>query len=96
MGHEIWYAGVALVVVALAMTMPERPRPAPVGYLLAALAGLTWGSNAVGGGTEVLSATLAVAAAAYGWKNRDDLRLVLAVAGVVSVLTMVVAWVGGG
>ena len=31
--------------------MAGRPRPHPVGYLLAAAVGLTWATNAVGGGT---------------------------------------------
>jgi hypothetical protein len=94
-GHEIWYAGVAIVVVALATTMPERPRPAPIGYLLAALAGLTWASNAVGGGTEVLSVTLTLLATAYGWRHRRDLGAVLAVAGAVSGVTLLGVWIGG-
>jgi hypothetical protein len=87
-GHEIWYAGVALVVIALASTMPGRPRPGSVGWILAAAAGLTWASNAVGGGTEILSTVAAVAATAYGWRRRGELGAVLLVAGLVSLLTL--------
>ena len=88
-GHYVWYAGVALVVVALAMTMSGRPRPPVVGYAAAALAGLTWATNAVGGGTVVFSLVLALVAAAYGWGRRGDLTAVLAVAGGVAAITLI-------
>jgi uncharacterized membrane protein YagU involved in acid resistance len=88
-GHYIWYAGVALVVVSLAMTMAGRSRPPALGYALAALAGLTWASNAVGGGTVVFSLVLALVAAAYGFRRRQDLTVVLAVAGTVAVVTLI-------
>ena len=42
---------------------------------------LTWGTNAVGGGTVVMSVVLALVAAAYGWRARRDLGVVLMVAG---------------
>jgi hypothetical protein len=88
-GHYIWYTGVALVVVALAMTMSGRPRPPLVGYALAALAGLTWATNAVGGGTVVFSLILALAAAAYGWRQRHELTVTLVVAGAVAAVTLI-------
>ncbi|MBZ5737130.1 hypothetical protein [Nocardioides mangrovi] len=78
-GHTIWYAGVTLVLVALARTMRGRERPGVVGYLLALAVGLTWASNAVGGGTEVLSLLVALAAAAWGWRHRRELGVVLLV-----------------
>lgn len=79
-GHEIWYAGVALVVAALAMTMPGRPRPGWVGYLLALAVGATWASNAVGGrGTVVAALVVATAFAVWGWRHRHDLGLTLLV-----------------
>lgn len=46
-GHGIWYAGVALLVVALARAVPLR-RVVPVGWLLAACVGVTWATNADG------------------------------------------------
>jgi hypothetical protein len=95
-GHEIWYAGVALVVAALARTMSDRPRPGPVGLALAILAGLTWASNAIGGGTEVFSLALACVATAYGWQRRHTLELTLLVAGVVSVVVLLVDLVASG
>lgn len=87
-GHYVWYTGVALVVAALTMTMRGRPRPDAVGYALAALVGLTWASNAVGGGTIAFSLVLAAVAAAYGWTRRHELGGVLGVAGAVSILVL--------
>jgi hypothetical protein len=78
-GHEIWYAGVALVVAALALTMAGRPRPGWVGYLLALAVGATWASNAVGGGTVVTSLVVALAFAGWGWVHRRDLTVTLLV-----------------
>ena len=76
-GHLVWYAGVVLIGVALVRTMAERPRPGAGGWALAAAVGLTWASNAVGGGTEPLSLAVAVVASWFGWRCRNDLRVVL-------------------
>ena len=89
-GHHVWYLGVALVVAALSDTMTGRPRPGPVGCLLAVAAGLTWASNAVGGGTVVMSLVLATVAAAYGWTWRRELGVVLLVAAAPAVAVLVV------
>ena len=89
-GHHLWYVGVALVVAALADTMTGRPRPGPVGNVLAVAVGLTWASNAVGGGTEVMSLVLAAVAAAYGWTRRRELGVVLLVAGLPAVAVLAV------
>lgn len=78
-GHYVWFVGVALVLAALALTMTGRPHPHPVGHVLALAAGLTWASNAVGGGTVVLNLAVALAAAAYGWIRRRELGVVLLV-----------------
>lgn len=78
-GHAVWYAGVALVLAALAATMRGRPRPHPVGYLLALGVGLTWASNAVGGGTVVPALLVALAASWWGWRRRRELAVVLLV-----------------
>ena len=55
------------MLAALTLTMTGRPRPHAVGYALAVVAGLTWASNAVGGGTLIFSlvvgAELAIQAA---------------------------------
>jgi hypothetical protein len=78
-GHTIWYAGVALVLLALARTMVGRPRAGWVGYLLAVAVGLTWASNALGGGTQALAAIVAVITCGFGWRHRHDLPVVLLV-----------------
>jgi len=76
-GHAVWYAGAALVLAALTSTMAGRPRPPLVGHLLALAVGLTWATNAVGADLEIAGLLVAVGFAAYGWRHRDDLRVVL-------------------
>jgi hypothetical protein len=77
-GHALWYAGVALVVVALGRTMVGRPRPHPVVHVLAIAVGLTWGSNTLGAdGLAVPGLVIAIAFAMTGWRGRDHLRVVL-------------------
>ena len=78
-GHLVWYSGVALVIAALTATMRGRGRPGVVGWVLALAVGLTWASNAVGGGTEWFSLAVALAACWVGWRHRRDLRVVLLV-----------------
>lgn len=93
-GRAIWYAGVAFVLVALARTMAGRPWPHPVGYLLALAVGLTWATNAVGGGTEWFSLVVALAAAAWGLARRRELGVVLLVGFVPAAVVLVVELVG--
>lgn len=78
-GHLVWFTGVAIVLSALATTMIGRARPHPVGHVLAVAVGLTWASNAVGGGTVVLSLLVALGAVWFGWAQRRDLGVVLLV-----------------
>ena len=75
-----------LVLAPAALTL----RPGPVGYLLAVAVGLTWASNAVGGGTVVMSLVLAGVASAYGWTRRRELGVVLLAAGAPAVAVLVV------
>jgi hypothetical protein len=89
-GHHVWFIGVALVATALAGTMAGRARPGPVGYLLALAVGLTWATNAHGGGTVAMSLVLALVATVYGWRVRRDLGVALLVAGLSSVVVMLV------
>jgi hypothetical protein len=89
-GHHLWYAGVALVLAALALTMVDRPRPHPLGHLLAVAVGVTWATNAVGGGTVVLSLPVALAAVVFGWAHRTGLAGVLFVGFVPAVAVLVV------
>jgi len=90
-GHYVWYAGVAGLLVALAMSMAGRPRPPLVGYLLAIAVGLTWASNAVGGGTEWFSLAVALVAAWWGWTKRRQLGGILAVGFAPAVVVLVAA-----
>lgn len=78
-GHAIWYAGVALLVAALAATMRGRPRPPWIGYALAVGVGLTWATNALGGGPVVPALALALGACWWGWRERSGLGVVLLV-----------------
>lgn len=89
-GHAIWYAGVALILVALAWTMEGRPRPGAVGYALALAVGITWATNMLGGGPVVLGFAVAVAACLWGWLRRAELGVVLLV-GFVPALAVLMA-----
>ena len=87
-GHLVSFVGVALVLAALALTMIGKPRPHAVGYVLAAAAGLTWASNAIGGGTLLLSLAVAIAAAAFDWRRRGEMGVVLLVGYLPAVLVI--------
>lgn len=94
-GHHIWFAGVALVLAALALTMIDKPRPPVLGYVIAITVGLTWASNAVGGGTEIFSLVVALAATAYGWRHRHDLGVLLLVGFLPAAVTISVVFAAG-
>lgn len=66
-GHGVWYAGLALLVVALARALPEV-RVTATGWLLAAGVGVTHATNALGSPTAALS--LLTAGALAGWGLR--------------------------
>jgi len=87
-GHSVWFVGVALVLTALAQTMVGRPRPPLVGYVLAIAVGLTWASNALGGGTVVFCLVVAIVASWLGWQRRYELGIVLVVGFLPSVLVL--------
>jgi hypothetical protein len=78
-GHHVWFIGVALLLCSLALTMASRPRPHPAGYMAAVAVGVTWASNAVGGGTLILSLVVTVAACVFGWLRRGELGVVMLV-----------------
>jgi len=92
-GHYVWFAGVALVLAALAVSMVDRPRPGRWGYALAVAAGLTWATNAIGGGTVLFSLGVALAAVVFGWTHRRDLPGILCVGYLPAVLVLVGALV---
>ena len=77
--HYVWFAGVALVLAALMHTMVGRSRPHPAGYVLAVAVGVTWATNAVGGGTVIVSFAVAIAASIFGWTRRRELVRVMLV-----------------
>ncbi len=69
-GHWLWYAGAALLVVALARAVAVPATP--VGVALAVATGLTWTTNALEGTTAVGSLVLAAGLAAWGWRRRAE------------------------
>lgn len=85
-GHYLWYLGVALVVVALVLGVPEL-RLGRLGWVLAALVALTLTTNAIEGQSVPLSAALAVGLLA--WARLGAVRVVYA-----AHLVLLVAWVG--
>jgi hypothetical protein len=93
-GHAVWYAGVALVVVALAATMRGRPRPPWPAYPLALGVGITWATNALGGGTTGPALAAALVASWWGWRRRDELGVVLLVGFVPGAVLLVGALLG--
>lgn len=95
-GHLIWYVGTALVLLALARTMPGRPRCGLVGYVLAVAVGLTWASNAVGGHTVLLSLAVALVAVWFGWRHRRGLSRTLLVGFLPSAVVLAVALTPAG
>ena len=90
-GHLVWYTGAALVLAAVARTMPGRQRPGVIGYALAVLVGLTWATNALGGGTEWLSLVVALWAVGFGWVHRDELGVTLLVGFLPSIALILLA-----
>lgn len=91
-GHHVWFAGLALVVAAVARVLARSTTPTgPLPWLLAAVAGLTWGTNAVGGGAEVMSAALALLAAAWAVRHRRTAAVLLLPLAVASLLAGAVA-----
>lgn len=73
LGHLLWYAGLALLVVALVPAVRRAGVPArPAGLLLALGVGLTWTTNALEGGTAVPSLVVAAALSAWGWRIRGS------------------------
>lgn len=69
-GHYIWYAGLYLLLWALARMV--RPVPAgPASWPLAALLGLTLTTNGIEGGTPLLTLAVAVAFAVWAVRRSD-------------------------
>jgi len=91
-GHWVWYAGVAVVVATVASTLVRRPVPRhPLAWLLALAVGTTWGTNATGGEFTWAGLVVAVAAAGWGVRHRDDRGVLLAAVGAAGVVATVVS-----
>lgn len=95
-GHYLWFAGVALVVAALALTMRGRDRSGPLGHVLALAAGLTWATNAIGGGTVLFSLVVSVGLVGFGWRHRRGLAVVLSVGYLPAAVVLVAHLLGVG
>lgn len=92
-GHAVWYAGVALIMVALARTMVGRPRPGAVGYLLAIAAGLTWATNMLGAYDLIGMGLVACGiACGHGWRHRTELGVVYLVGFAPALAVLGVGW----
>jgi hypothetical protein len=72
-GHHLWFAGLALLVAAVAGAVREKRLAVhPAALPLAALVGLTWAANVVEGGAVPFGAALALGLAAWGWTARSS------------------------
>lgn len=69
-GHWLWYAGAALLVVAVARAVPLAATPCACALALAT--GLTWTTNALAGTTGPGSLAVAAGLAAWGWRRRSE------------------------
>jgi hypothetical protein len=94
-GHWLWYAGLALLVVALARSVDLRVTAPAVGLALAT--GLTWTTNALEGTTAVGSLVVALGLTGWGVRRGDGTGRLLAVAFGTAALALAGygAWHGG-
>lgn len=76
-GHGVWYAGLALLVVALALAAPPL-RVGPLAVLLAAGVGVTHATNALGSPTAPLSLLTAVLLTGWGLRRGGSTGALLA------------------
>ena len=89
-GHWLWYAGLALLVVALSRLLAGEPRPR--GLLPVALAvavGVTWATNGLEGGTAPGSLAGAAAALVFGARTRRTAGSLLVWAALPAVVVLV-------
>ena len=70
LGHWIQYAGLALLIAAVARAV--RLTAGPLALVLALATGLTWTTNALEGTTGAGSLVVAAAFAAWGWRRRHE------------------------
>jgi hypothetical protein len=77
-GHWLWYAGVALLVVALTRAVVLRITPATVALALATAG--TWSTNALEGTTAIGSLAVGVLLAGWGARRGDAAGRLLVIA----------------
>ena len=89
-GHLIWYAGLALIVVVLAQALVTSPLTVRWwGWALAGAFGLTHATNALEGGTAVLSLVVAVGMCVWTrWLPAPLSRLLLIAYGLAAVVLL--------
>jgi len=86
-GHYVWYAGLAVVVVAMALALCGAALRSWTRWPLAAVVGVTWTTNGIEGGTPWFSLGIAVALAVWGLRRRDDAgRMLMAAFGLSALL----------
>jgi hypothetical protein len=90
-GHYVWYAGLFLLVAAIAVTLADRPRPGRWAWPIAVLFGVTAATNGIEGGTPYFTIAVAVVFVVYGWRQRAGSGLLLVVAFGVT-LTLLIGW----
>jgi hypothetical protein len=93
-GHWLWYAGVALIAVALARAVQLRVTPSTV--LLALGVGLTWTTNALEGTTALGSLVVACGLTAWSARRRTGTGRLLLVAFGTSALLLGTYGIGHG
>jgi hypothetical protein len=97
-GHYLWYAGFALVMAALALTLADRAARGGIGaHLLAAMVGFANFTNWVEGGTAVAGIVVALAFVGWGYRTRFGLGRLLVTCYGLSLLLLAVfgVWQGG-
>lgn len=88
-GHYLWYAGLFLLVAALARTLAGWPRPGRLAWLPAVLFGITSATNGIEGGTPYFTLAASLAFVAYGWRHRRTAgALLVAAYGLTTVLLL--------
>jgi hypothetical protein len=91
-GHYIWYAGLALVILAVARELAPRPLPSGkawwIGILGAVGLGVTIFDNLDEGGVVLAGSFMVAAFVAYGWRFRHTSGRLLLIAYGVTALAL--------
>lgn len=94
-GHLVWYAGVAVAGAAVSLTTRGRALPRGLGLVAGLVAavgvGVTWSTNALGGGSPVLAVGVALVACSFCWRERRGVGGLVGVAGVAALAVLITA-----